>query len=334
MPSGHSHLDPHQLFGWKFEWTLTADATAHNSRSRRLTRRVTHNYGERLRPPRARAPLAAPQAPRLRRAVRVARPRLPAVGQSGPAAAVAVRAFARGGGGGGAVDVGRRAAHLRARRVGGAARARGEVACIVVAGESGAGKTEAAKLLLLHLLHRVEHGDDDAELTELRSRLVLCRAALEPFTHASGAANANASRAVVATRVWLEPARPPAEGGRGSSGGGGGAVYAASIEASLVELGGLARAARRGGVGLSRAPRGGGVGGRGQRLGLRTRRRPSRRAAPPPRRARRAQPPPRRGAAAGGLAAAAAVRRRPAGRAAVVPRRRRRRRRGARAVRA
>ena len=89
--------------------------------------------------------------------------------------------------------------------------ARGEVAYIVVAGESGAGKTEAAKLLLLHLLHRVEHGDDDAELTELRSRLVLCRAALEPFTHASGAANANASRAVVATRVWLEPARPPAK---------------------------------------------------------------------------------------------------------------------------
>ena len=124
--------------------------------------------------------------------------------------------------------------------------ARGEVAYIVVAGESGAGKTEAAKLLLLHLLHRVEHGDDDAELTELRSRLVLCRAALEPFTHASGAANANASRAVVATRVWLEPARPPTKkgGGGSSGGGGGGAVYAASIEASLVELGGLAGARR------------------------------------------------------------------------------------------
>ena len=88
--------------------------------------------------------------------------------------------------------------------------ARGEVAYIVVAGESGAGKTEAAKLLLLHLLHRVEHGDDDAELTELRSRLVLCHAALEPFTHASGAANANASRRRRDARV-ARAARPPAK---------------------------------------------------------------------------------------------------------------------------
>ena len=79
----------------------------------------------------------------------------------------------------------------------GLAGAAGADQSILVSGESGAGKTEASKLVLLHLLHRAGelrglggHGPDEP----LRRTLLLCRPVLEALTHAATPANANATR--------------------------------------------------------------------------------------------------------------------------------------------
>ena len=97
----------------------------------------------------------------------------------------------------------------------------GEDACICVLGESGAGKSEACKLVLLHLLQLPQNAAQvyhraEAALAEggapahraLGLALLLARSVLESFTHAAAPANANASRCVLATRLSLT-----AEGG-------------------------------------------------------------------------------------------------------------------------
>ena len=85
----------------------------------------------------------------------------------------------------------------------------GESACVCVLGESGAGKTEASKLALLHLLHRAGElrglgggGPDE----KLRQALLMSRAVVEAMTHSATPACGNATRIALATRLWFEPA--------------------------------------------------------------------------------------------------------------------------------
>ena len=111
----------------------------------------------------------------------------------------------------------------------------GESACGCVLGESGAGKSEASKLALLHVLHRggelrgVGGGGPDEPLrrapaaepaalcTEpaapctqpaapLAGALLLSRPVVEALTHASTRASGNATRIGLATRLWFMPA--------------------------------------------------------------------------------------------------------------------------------
>ena len=94
--------------------------------------------------------------------------------------------------------------------------ASGENVAICVMGESGSGKTEAAKLVLLHVLNMpsdvVEsYADADAIATAagasahraLALGVLLSRAVLEAFTHAATPSNGNSSRLVLATRLWV-----------------------------------------------------------------------------------------------------------------------------------
>ena len=164
--------------------------------------------------------------------------------------------------------------------------AAGEEACICIVGESGSGKTEASKLVLLHLLNMPTDiastfADADPVAAEagasahraLGLAVVLSRAVIEAFTHAAAPANANSSRLVLATQLWLSPhagllvaARyqlamlqgmlaglSPASGSTNFH-----ALHAAAASASANELGGLEPSRLR----LLQAPRGGAAHGR------------------------------------------------------------------------
>eukprot|EP00966_Prymnesium_polylepis_P008971 207050-Prymnesium_polylepis.1 len=117
----------------------------------------------------------------------------------------------------------------------------GIVSTVACAGESGSGKTEAAKLVLLHLMQRCSSamqggaGGDGAAGAEEHEQmhravsltLLLARSVLETFGHAAGPANRNASRLVLHTCVDV----------RGSKHAGAGLLHGARLQATLMQTG-------------------------------------------------------------------------------------------------
>ena len=86
---------------------------------------------------------------------------------------------------------------------------------LVVSGESGAGKTETAKLALSYLIWRTRHANSDVdELRALAIGLQQANPLLEAMGNASTAHNANSSRFGRCTRLRIDPAGGALLGGQ------------------------------------------------------------------------------------------------------------------------
>ena len=115
----------------------------------------------------------------------------------------------------------------------------GDSASVCVIGESGSGKTEVAKLLLLHWLRRYSAAQPrPSSMPPFLEAVVLGRCAIESFGHAATPANSNATRVILLTRLQLL-ARLRAAGGSGS-----GRVLGVRFEAALVDAARAATGAR------------------------------------------------------------------------------------------
>lgn len=71
---------------------------------------------------------------------------------------------------------------------------RNEDQCVIITGESGAGKTEAARIVLQFL---VVVSSNDFEIKLIKDRLVQANTLLEAFGNAKTSKNDNASRFVI-----------------------------------------------------------------------------------------------------------------------------------------
>lgn len=79
-------------------------------------------------------------------------------------------------------------------------RAYNENQCVIISGESGAGKTEAAKRIMQYIA--AVSGGQDSSITEIKDMVLATNPLLESFGCAKTLRNNNSSRHVCVTFIW------------------------------------------------------------------------------------------------------------------------------------